>query len=76
MQRNKTLHSLPYIAQQEPQAQITEKSVVGSLNSLLKIVGISILENVWWQYFFTLKSYGIMVIIDWGNIPDVSYTSI
>ena len=33
-------------AQREPQAQIKQKSVVGSLDSLLKIVGISILENV------------------------------
>jgi hypothetical protein len=33
-------------AQQEPQARIKQKSVVGSLDSLLKIAGISILENV------------------------------
>ena len=38
-------------AQEEPEAQIKQKSPVRSLDSLLRIVGISILENVWKQYF-------------------------
>jgi hypothetical protein len=33
-------------AQQEREAQIKQKSAVRSLDSLLKIVGIGILENV------------------------------
>jgi len=59
-----TLAQAMDFARHEPYAQTKQKSVVGSLDSLLKIVGISILENVWEQYFFTLQSYGITVIID------------